>query len=321
VKLTLRTLLALATLTLGIDVQAQAPAYPARPITIVVPFAPGGPSDIYARLIAKQAQQHWGQPVIVENKTGATGAIASAAVVRAEPDGYTLMIGSTSSQASPYLYRQATFNPDDLIPVSEIAATPLYLVTSPTLGVNSLQALVARLKEHPDKLSYGSAGNGSTNHLFTELFKRTAKVDALHVPYRGAALAVAAVAAGEVSFTFDTIAQSQPLAAAGKLVPLAVSSVQRMEMVPTVPTVSESGYPLVATIWFGLFAPKNTPPAIVDKWNAEVVRAMRTPELQEHLKKLGSTFTAQNPSEYAAFVKGDVERWRKVIVQSGITLD
>jgi tripartite-type tricarboxylate transporter receptor subunit TctC len=324
VKVTYRTALKMLAALLGacaFVARAQTPAYPNKPITILVPFAAGGPSDVYARKLAKHVSQRWGQPVIVENRSGATGSIASSAASRAEPDGYTLLIGSTSSEVSPYLYKQSTFKPEDLTPVSEVAAMPLYLVASPKLGINSLAGLVERMKTNPGKVSYGSAGNGSTNHLFTELFKRTAKVQALHVPYRGAAMAVAAVASGEVDFTFDTVSLSQPLVNAGRLKPLALSSATRMAATSKVPTLKESGYPLVASIWFGLFVPRNTPAAIVNAWNAEVAMAMSTPELQEQTKSLGATFTARTPAEYAAFVKADIERWRGVIVQNGITLD
>jgi len=309
--------------TLALAAAPGAETFPAKPVTIVVPFAAGGPSDIYARLLGRHLGQAWGQPVIVDNRAGATGTLGSAQVARARADGYTLLMASASSHIAPYLYTKVPYDPDkDFVPVIGVAAMPLYLVASPSFPANTFAELVSEVKRHPGRYAYASAGNGAANHLAMEQLKVLAGLDVLHVPYKGAAPAMQAVMSGEVAFTFDTISQADAQVRSGKLKAIAVTGARRVAAAPNVPTVAESGLPaFTPEIWFGAFAPAGTPASVVDKLNADISQAMTQPDVQARLASLGSEFTATSAAEFQKFVASDTARWRRVISQSGAKAD
>lgn len=302
---------------------SAAQTYPARAVTIVVPFSAGGPSDILARLLGRQLSQAWGQPVIVENRAGATGMIGSALVVRAQPDGQTLLMGSTSSHVAPYLYGQPSYDPQkDLSPVINVATMPLYLVVNPSFPGSSFPEFLAELKRRPSTYSYSSAGSGAVNHLAMELLKSTTKVDAVHVPYKGAAPAMQAVMSGEVAFSFDTISQADVQVQAGKLRGIAVTGSRRSPAVPKLPTVAESGVAsFTPMIWFGLFAPAATSRAVIDKLNADVTTAMSSPDIQSRLTSLGAEFSAETATQFQKRVAAETLVWKKLIQDIGAKAD
>ena len=298
---------------------AVAEDYPARPIRLVVPFPPGGPTDLFGRLIGLALDQAWGQPVIADNRPGATGTIGSAVVVKAPPDGYTLLMAATSSHISPYLYQNQSYDPDaDLEPVIHVLDLPFYLIANPAFPATTLQELVAEIKRRPGHYSYNSPGAGSAGNLVMEMFKRAAGLDIVHVPYKGSGPGIAALVAGETMLAFDTVSTTGPHVAAGRLKDFAISGPTRVAAAPTVPTLKESGYPdFDISIWFGVFAPKGTPPALVDKLNREIARIMQTPAMQKRLADLSGSFTAQTPAEFRRFLVADTERWRQIIVATG----
>jgi tripartite-type tricarboxylate transporter receptor subunit TctC len=293
--------------------------YPANPIRLVIPFPPGGPTDTFGRLIAQGLNEAWGQPVVPDNKPGATGTIGTAAVVKSPPDGTTLLMAATSSHISPYLYQNQAYDPNgDLEPVISALTLPFLLVGNAAFPAATLVELVAEVKRKPSHYSYSSPGMGSGGHLVMEMFKRAAGLDIVHVPYKGSGPGIAALVAGEVMLAFDTVAPTRAHIAAGKLRAFAISGATRSPVVPDAPTLMEAGYPAFdVLIWFGLFAPKGTPAAIVAKVNAEVARIMQTPAMQKRLDDLGAGFAPQSPEAFRSFVVADSARWRRVIVETG----
>ncbi len=294
--------------------------YPATPIRIVIPFPPGGPTDTFARLLGTALHEAWGQPVVPDNKPGATGTIGTAAVVKAPADGYTLLMAATSSHISPYLYQNQSYDPNgDLDPIVTVLTLPFFLVGNAALPARNLAELVAEVKRKPAQYSYSSPGLGSGGNLVMEMFKRAAGLDVVHVPYKGSGPGIAALVAGEVMLAFDTVAPTRAHVAAGKLRGFALSGSARSPAVPDVPTLSEAGYRDFddVSIWFGLFAPKGTPPEIVTKLNTEVARIMQTPAMRQRLDDLGATATPQTPEAFRRFLVADTARWRKVIAETG----
>ena len=300
-----------------------ADTYPSRSIRLVVPFPPGGPTDVYGRLVAKHLSQAWHQPVVTDNRPGATGTLGTEIVVKSPPDGYTLLMAATSSHVSPYLYRTQDYDPNaDLAPVINVVTTPYYLVANPKFPAKTVQELVTVIKAKPGAYSYGSPGIGSGGNMAMELFKQMAGLNIVQVPYKGAAPQVEALMAGEVSLCFDTVGNSEPHVRDGRLRGYAITGKTRSPAAPTIPTMIESGYPTFeAYIWFGLFAPKATPSPIVDKLNAEVTRFMETPEMKKRLADLAATFEPQTPVQFKAFLLTDTQRWRQVITSTGMHLE
>ncbi|HTP84760.1 MAG TPA: tripartite tricarboxylate transporter substrate binding protein [Alphaproteobacteria bacterium] len=298
-------------------------AYPSRAIRIVLPFPAGGPTDVYGRLVANHLAAAWHQPVVPDNRPGATGTLGTAIVVKSPPDGYTLLMANTSSHLSPYLYKTQEYDPNtDLVPVISVVTTPYYLVSNPAFPAKTVQDLVRLIKAKPGFYSYGSPGIGSGGNMAMEMFKQMAGLNIVQVPYKGAAPEVEALMAGEVSICFDTIGNSQPHVKDGKLRGYATTGKTRSEALPHIPTMIESGYPqFEAYIWFGLFAPKGTPAPIVEKLNAEVSRYMQTPEMKKRLADLTATFDPQTPGEFKSFLVTDTKRWRDVITSTGMHLE
>jgi len=302
---------------------AFAQGYPNRPIHIVAPFPAGGGYDFLARLMAPELAKSLGQAVIVENKAGANGNIGTDAVAKAAADGYTLLMGGNSPLAlNVALYPSLPYEPvRDFAPISRVATQPNLLAAHAKVPVKSVAELVAYAKANPGKLTYGSNGNGSPQHLAAELLKRMAGVDIVHVPYKGAAPTAAALLAGEVSIAFNIILLPLPQVHAGRLTGLAVASSKRSPLAPDIPTMTELGYPIDIDTWYALVAPAGTPPEVIARLNAETVRILALPELRERTKSQGIELGSSTPEEFAAFLKADIARWTKAIRETGIKMD
>lgn len=304
---------------------AQGQSYPVKPLRFVVPFPPGGPLDIMARGIGAKLQEAWGQPVVVENKPGAGGGIGADAVAKSPGDGYTLLMGAVSTHAiNPWLYASIPYDPvKDFIPVTLVAQVPNILVVNPGVPVKSVKELIAYAKAKPGALSFASGSTGSTGHLAGELFKTMAGVDMVHVPYKGAAPAMFDLLAGQTQLMFDNIANALPQVKAGKLRALAVTTTKRSPAVPDLPTLDEAGLAgFDLTTWFGVFVPARTPPGVVDRLNAEIVRALSSAELRDRLTAMGTEPpTITKPSDFAAFVQRESAKYAQVVKTSGARVE
>ena len=315
-----KLLVSLFTLALCPSHPAHAQTWPQKPVRIISPYPPGGLGDLLPRAVGAGLTELLGQQVIVENRPGASQIIGMQAAARSPADGHTLVFGSVTSLAiNPTAHRNLPYDPlKDFVPVALCVTTPLYLVMHPSVPVKSVKDLVAIARAQPGKLTYASGGNGSSNHLAGELFKSLAKVDLLHVPYKGAGPAMVDVMAGHVDLMFGAagLAESK----AGKVRLLGVSGAKRSSVAPQVPTIAESGVPgYEATIWFGILAPAGTPTAIVNRLSAEINKVLAQPRLREQFNTLEITPTT--PEGFAALIKREIPKWRKVIEGAKITLD
>ncbi len=303
--------------------QVAAQGFPSKPIRFVVPF-PGGFSDVLARQVGAKMGDALGQPVVVENKPGASGQIGAQEVLRAPADGHTLFMGHIGTHAiNPHLFAKLGYDADrDFVPVTLLVTVPNLLVVNPSVPVQTVQELVAYARKNPGKLAYASPGNGTSGHLAAELFKATAGLFIVHIPYRGAAPALQDVMAGEVQLIFDTLAQSLPQAKAGKVRALAVTSLKRQAAAPEIPTMDESGFPGWDTgPWFGVMVRAGTPDAVVKRLNAELVKALQAPDVREKLVAQGAVPIGNTPEEFAAFIRAESARWAKVVKSAGIRAD
>ena len=274
-------------------------AYPERPVRIIVPFPPGGPADVLARIVGDKLGQSLGKPFIIENKAGAGGNIGMEQGARAAPDGYTLTLAPVGNlTVAPALYSKLPYDPaKDFAPITVLASVPNVLIVHPSVGVKSVAELVALAKAKPGSLNYASPGNGSIPHLAAELFKRTAGVDIVHVPFNGVAPATNAVLSGEVQMFFAQSSSALPQWRAGKVVALGVATRKRLASAPELPTISEQGFPdFEATSWYGLVAPVGTPAPIIDRLHGEIVRALALPEVRERIAGLGAEPVGNSPS-------------------------
>jgi len=322
----LRHLLPLLALTLcATGAHAQGAAdFPARPIRLVVPFPPGGATDIAARLIGERMSADWKQPVTVDNRPGAGGNIGADVVAKAAPDGYTLIVGVTGSHAiNTSLYARMPYDPvKDFEAISQVAVVPNVVVVHPSVPAQTLRELVALAKKEPGKLNYASLGSGTAAHLTMEMFKTAAGIDLTHIPYKGSSPAVADLIAGQVQTMIDGLPSALPHVKAGKLRALAVTSAHRSAAAPDLPTIAESGYPgFSADAWSGLFAPKGTPRPIVDKLAAETQRILKLPEVQKRLADLGAEPVGSTPAEFSEHVKREIDKWARVVKASGARVD
>lgn len=302
----------------------SAQTWPTKPVTIVVPWPPGGPSDIAARPIAKGLSDALGQTFLVENKGGAGGNLGTAAVTKSAPDGYTLLITSSAPIViNPSLYKRMPFDPDkDLIPITNLIRVPLVLVAHPSVKANTLKELVAHINAQGGKFQYASAGNGTPQHMTGELFKSVAKLDIIHIPYKGSAPAINDLLGGHVPVMFDSMVAITPHIKSGKVKAIAITSAKRSPQFPDVPTFAEAGYPQVESYaWYGFFAPAGTPKDLVAKINAAALKAMKTPEFQRTLADTGSDFVGDTPENFKAFVEAESQKWSKVVKLSGATVD
>ena len=297
-----------------------ADAYPAKPVRIVVPFAPGGGVDLTARILAQKLTERAGQSFIVENRTGASGIIGTEFVAKAAPDGYTLLVGSQTTQAVvPAMYGKLNYDAArDFVGVTEIAVSPLLIVIHPSLPVKSVKELIALAKSRPGQLSFGAA-SGGTPHMAGELFKLAAHVDLLFVPYKGEGPAIADAMGGQISMVFANLPVGLPQAQGGRLRALAVTSATRVATAPEIPTASESGLPgYEAATWFGLFAPVATPRDVITKLNAVAVSALSGADVKERMAAQGLFVVANTPEQFADFLKTEIPKWGKIVKDSGV---
>ena len=298
--------------------------YPSRPITLIIPFTPGGGTDIMGRMLAEKLGQSLGKPVVVSNKPGAGGTIGTELAARAEPDGYTLMIGSVSTiSINPSLYKKWAINPlRDLTAVSPVASTPSLLAVPKDLPVSSVEELIALARKNPGSINFGSAGQGTSHHLAGELFKMQAGIEATHVPYGGSAPALMGLTRGDVQVLIANAPSLLPAIDGGRIKAIAVTSLERSAQFPEYKTVSESGLPgFEVIVWYGLFAPKGTPDAIVQKLNAEVRRITALADVQKRLVTEGAEPMNASPQEFAKRIQDDYEKWGKVVEASGAKLE
>ncbi len=298
---------------------ATAQTYPAKPVRIVVPFAAGGGVDVTARILAQGLTERLGQMVFVENRTGASGIIGTEFVAKSAPDGYTLLVGSQTTQAVvPAMYKTSYDGARDFAPVTVIATSPLLIVAHPSLPVKTVKDLIALAKARPGQLTFGAA-SGGTPHMAGELFKLTAKVDLLFVPYKGEGPAVSDAMGGQISLVFSNLPVVLPLTRSGRLRGIAVTSAQRVPTAAEFPTVAESGLPgFEANTWFGCLAPAGTPADVIGRLNAEAARALSTLAVKERMAGMGLFVVANKPEEFAELLKKEIPRWAKVVKDSGV---
>ncbi len=319
----------LATAALGIaaavaaPLTAQAQAFPAQPVKIVVPFPAGGTTDILARQLAKELQDRWGKPVIVDNRAGASGTIFSEQLARMPADGYTLMLTATHHVINPGLYKNLKYDTrTDFTPLAQVAAVPNVLVVHPSFPPKSVQELVAYAKANPGKVNFGSAGNGGANHLSGELFKSLAGVDMVHVPYKGAAPALNDLLGGQIPMMFDSVPGVLQHIQSGKLRALGVTSLKRSAALPEVPTIDQAGLKgFEATAWFGLYAPGRMQPQLRDKIAGDVLQALQSTGIRSQFASLGAEPGAMTQAQFAVFVDAELTKWLKVIADAKVKID
>jgi tripartite-type tricarboxylate transporter receptor subunit TctC len=300
-----------------------AETYPSKPIRIIIPWTPGGASDIMARIVAERLSRNLAQNVIPDNRPGAAGIIGTGLVATAAPDGYTLLAGSTGPNAIyGSLYNSLPYEQRNFTPIIQIAESPLVLVVNASLPVKSVKELIAYAKLNPNKINFASVGAGTSKHLAGEMFKLEAKIDIVHVPYKGSAPALTAILGGDVQMMFDAIPASMAQIQAGKIKALAVTSGRRSSALPDVPTVAESGLPGFNLVgWNNVLAPAGTPSAIIKKLNAEIARLLKEPDIAKRILDLGASIATNSVEEEAARSKAEEVKWAKVVKSTGLKLD
>jgi tripartite-type tricarboxylate transporter receptor subunit TctC len=318
-----RSTLAAAAAALLAAAAATAQTYPDRPLRLIAPWPPGGSVDTTARYINEQLGKELGQPIVIDNRSGATGNIGSEAVARARPDGYTLLINTIAIATGPALFPNLPFDPlKDFAPISLVAEAPHLLVVSNKVPAKSVRELVDLMRANPGKLSYASAGNGTNFHMAAELFKDLSKTYALHVPYRGGGPALLDTISGQVDFSFPSLTAGLPQATAGRVRALAVTSKTRSPASPDLPTIAEAGLPgYEFTSWQLILAPAGTPPEITGRIHRAIVETMKSPQVLERYAREGTVPRSTSPEEASAFLKAEVARWSKIIRERGIKGD
>jgi tripartite-type tricarboxylate transporter receptor subunit TctC len=301
-----------------------AQSYPSKPIHLIVPFPPGGPTDIVGRLVAQKLSEGVGQPVVVENRPGAGGTVGSTAAAKSAADGYTLLYGSTSTLAiAPSLYKNLSYDPrKSFAPISLVSRGPILVAVNAQVPARTLKEFIDLAKKSPGKLSYSSGGNGTPPHLAGELFKTVAGIDVLHVPYKGGGPAINDVAGGQVQAVFEGQVALQPHLQSGRIRALAITGARRNPSLPDVPTVAEAGLPQYdANFWSGLVAPAGTPNDTIGKLNAVLVKALQAPDVRETLSRQGLEAAGNSRQEFAAYIAAELEKWAAVVKTSGAKLD
>ena len=326
----LHTLIAgLLVATAAITSQAQTPAatlpaaYPNKPVKVVVPYPPGGATDIVARIVFQQVSEATGQQFVIENRAGAGGNIGAEFVARAPADGYTLLIATTAHAINMSMFKGLSYDVvKDFTPVTQLTQGPLVLVATPAFPANNVRELIALAKAKPDTLNFASSGNGQSTHLSAELFNSMAGIKLSHVPYKGSSPALTDVMAGQVPLMFDTMLTAMPFVKAGKLKALAVTSPQRSPAAPDVPTIAESGLPGYEVFaWNGLLAPAGTPKAVIAQLSEELKKAMQLPQVKEKFSVQGFAASWNTPEQFGGFLRAEVNKWAKTVKASGATLD
>lgn len=316
----------LACLTAGLLLAAgvaRAESYPSKPINLVVPFAPGGGVDLIARVLGPQLAAQMGQPVIIENKPGASANIGAGFVAKAAPDGYTILLAANGLAANATLFPNAPFDPlKDFAPLAKVGSAPLVVIVAQDSPLKSLQDLIDTAKKNPKALTFASAGNGSSQHLAGEMLKMVAHIDALHVPYKGGAPAMTDILGGRISFMVQNPLEAMPLLNGHQLRALAVASDKRLALLPDVPTAAQAGLPgYEASVWWGFVAPAKTPKAIVNKLSAEIIKALNDPKTREKLVKMGVVVEPGTSAQFGVFLKSEVAKWAKVIKTAHIRVN
>jgi len=303
---------------------ALAETWPTRPIRFIVPFAPGGGGDVVGRIIGQRMSEQFGKPLVIDNRAGGGGTLGCELAAKAAPDGYTLLLGNVGPIAvGPALYPKLAYDPvRDFAPVTMIASFPNLLVANPGLPFKTVPELVAYAKSRPGTLNFASAGAGTSTHLAGELFKSVAGIDVVHVPYKGGAAAMTDIIAGQVAYYFGTMPSSMPLAKAGKLRALAVTSLTRSPAAPEVPTIAESGYPKFETAaWYGLMFPAGTPREIIAKMNSAMLVVLALPDIRERLVHEGSEPMGSTPAQFGAYIKAEIAKWSAVVKAANLKAD
>ncbi|MEP9379975.1 tripartite tricarboxylate transporter substrate binding protein [Aquabacter sp. CN5-332] len=303
---------------------AMAQEYPTRPIKLIVPFAPGGGADAVARIVAQRVSEPLGQPVVVENRTGAAAIIGTLAVAKAEPDGYTLLLGQSGPiSINPAVYKDLKYDPiKDFAPITRLTNYPYIMVTNNDFPAKNVQELVAQAKAKPGAVTYGSYGIGGANHLVALMFEKAAGIKMLHVPYRGTAPAVTDLIGGQLNLVFSDPFSALPNVRSGKLRALAVTGKDRSPVAPEVPTVAESGYPgFDAVGWHGILAPAGTSPAIVNKLNAAIVKVLADPETKALLAAQATEAVGDTPQQFETFIKDDIAKWSAIAKEANVVVE
>lgn len=301
----------------------QAQSYPSKPVRVVVPYPPGGPTDIVARVLFQQVAESMGQQFLIDNRAGAGGNIGAEAVAKAPADGYTLLIGTTAHAINMALFKSLNYDVQkDLAPVSLLTQGPLVLVTHPQFPAHSVKELIEMAKAKPGSLNFASSGNGQSTHLSAELFNSMAGTKMVHVPYKGSAPALSDLMSGQVGIMFDTTLSAMPFVKAGKLKALGVTSLQRTAAAPDVPTIAESGLPGYEVFaWNGVLVPTGTPKAIIAQLNEEIRKAMLLPQVRDKFSAQGFAASWNTPEQFGVFVRNEVDKWARTVKASGATLD
>lgn len=302
---------------------AMAQSYPSRPLRMIVPYPVGGASDTTARIVAAKLSERLGQPVVVDNRPGAAGAIGAEMAAKAAPDGYTILLGSASEIVQLPAVKPVPFDPvRDFMPVALVSDIALVLVAHPSVGVSNVQELIALAKAKPGRINYGSAGVGATSHLAMAMFNSMTQTNMVHVPYKGSAPATADLVAGHLQVGTPTLPAALPYEKSGQIKVLAVTSAKRWPTMPNVPTLAESGLPdYECILWTGLMAPAGTPADIVSLLYRETAAALKQPDMQEALRRQGGEVNAGGPEQFAAVIKTDLERWKRVVREADIKAD
>lgn len=293
--------------------------YPAKPVRLVAPFTAGGPVDITARILAQKLTDAWGQQVLVENRTGASGMIGAELVAKSPADGYTLLVNSSIHVIVPSLFPKMAYDPiRDFAPITVVSSSPLLLVVTPSLPVKNVKEFIALAKARPGELSFASSGSGSSTHLTAELFKTVTRTNMQHVPYKGQSQALTDVISGQIPFMFNSLPPVLEFVKAKRLRVLAITSAKRYASLPDVPTFAESGYKeLITGSWYAVWAPAKTPEALVTRLNADIVRIVNLPDVRGRIQELGGEPAGSTPAEFDAFQKADMARWAQVVKDSG----
>jgi tripartite-type tricarboxylate transporter receptor subunit TctC len=311
--------LACACAATGVPLRAQ--TYPNGAIRIVVPYPPGGGTDILARPLAQKLNEAWNVPVVIDNRGGASGTIGSALVAKAPPDGQTLLVVPSAHAVNPSIYRNLPYDSmRDLAPVTQLASSPLILCVHPSFPARSVKEFIAFVKARPDQIVYGSSGNGSPPQIATELFKLMTGIRMVHVPYKGAGPAAVDLLAGQIPVYFMNALSVVPYIRSARVRPLGATSAKRFDALPEVPTIAEAGVPgYEYTNWYGVLVPAGTPAAVVAKLQTEIARILNLPELRDRLNKEGAVVVASTPAEFGAFLKAEMEKAAKIVKAAGMT--